>query len=192
MPRIPHRKTTPKERLKVWSGIWHARLKKIIFPRVAGCVQIAYFAFARCVAWNHCHFYIAHVFLNVCSWRPRALTRAPRSHGLLVLPTARVAREKNIINGYFKRGDSGFCFCNSVATIVTVRCLGLINSFCFVSARHAPLLDTTSVVFHFKIGICGALMSLMYQTAIKIRVVFNCRALICFLGSVVSSCVILL
>ena len=107
--------------------------------------------------------------------------------------TCHAGKKNDTINGcYFKRGDSGFCFCNSVATIVTVRCLGLINSFCFVSARHALLLDTASVVFHFKIGICEALMSLMYQTAIKIRVVFNCRALICFLGSVVSSCVILL
>lgn len=171
--------------------------KKITFPRDAGCVQIAYFAFACCVAWNHCRFFIACIFLNVCflkrcfkgggiySWRPRALTRAPYC-------TCRAEKKKNYC--YFKRGDSGFCFWISVATIVTVRCLGLINGFWFMSARHALLLDITSVVFHFRdeIGICGALMSSIYQTASKNRVVFNCRALMFFLGSVISFGFILL
>lgn len=63
-----------------------------------------------------------------------------------------------------------------------------------MSARHALLLDITSVVFHFRdeIGICGALMSSIYQTASKNRVVFNCRALMFFLGSVISFGFILL
>lgn len=137
---------------------------KITFPRDTGCVEIVYFAFARCfVAWNHCRFYVACVFHSVCFLKSCfkgagfMLARRARKH---VTPNCTCrARKKIMIDCFFKRGDSGFCFWISAGEMPWG--LGLINSFWLISTRHEILwtLDKTSVVFHFKIGICGALMS---------------------------------